>query len=146
MDDPRKEFHVRPVGTRPLGRFLPIATFVVGLFLGAALFKPWDLLFPPVDRAVDPASGPVSVVDPTPLPSATPAPTPGVPVECAFAGGWRVFALGQRDPLGGDGTSGSATPADGSSGSGMSRTRSVAGWRSSPRRSPTGRKMPGSHS
>jgi hypothetical protein len=38
--------------------------------------------------------------------AATPEPSPsGPPAECAFAGGWRVFAFGQPDPLGGDGSS-----------------------------------------
>lgn len=45
-------------------------------------------------------------------PTQTPTPS-GPPAECAFASGWRVFALGQPNRLGGDGsTTGSAEPSD----------------------------------
>lgn len=108
MEDPRREFQVRPVRTRSAGRFLPVATFVVGLFLGAALIKPWDLIFPPSPQ-VEVARG-AAVASDKPQAVVTPSPTPAVPNECAFAGGWRVFALGQRDPLGGDGSSGVPDP------------------------------------
>jgi hypothetical protein len=103
MEDPRREFQVRPVRTRSDGRLLPVATFLVGLLLGAALIKPWDLVFPPSAPAAE-APGAV-VASTSPKAEITPSPTPGVASECAFAGGWRVFALGQRDALGGDGSS-----------------------------------------
>ncbi len=103
MNDPQKEFKVRSVGDRPPSRFLPIATFVVGIFLGVALIKPWDLFLAPVGRPDSVGSGPVAVATSTP----TPSPTAEVPSECAFAAAWRVFAVGLPDPLGGDGTAGS---------------------------------------
>lgn len=110
MDEHREEFRVEPVRTRGLGRNVPIATFLVGVFLGAALFKPWDLLLP-ASRTATPsvtlAGGDASA---GPTPTASPS---GPPTECAFAGGWRVFALGQPDKLGGDGSiSGSAETSD----------------------------------
>ena len=82
---------------------MPIATFLVGIFLGAALVKPWDLFFP----APTPAIAQRPTVSASAGPSPSPSPTPP-PAECAFAGGWRVFALGAPDLLGGDGSTGAA--------------------------------------
>lgn len=102
MNDQRDEFTTERVTTKDVSRAVPILTFLVGVFLGAALVKPWDLVFPPT---------PVTVAQrPTSTPAASAAATPrlspsGPPAECAFAGGWRVFAFGQPDPLGGDGSS-----------------------------------------
>lgn len=80
---------------------MPILTFLIGIFLGAAVVKPWDLVLPPTDASI--ARVPTTAASPgatsTPEPSASQP-----PAECAFAGGWRVFALGQPDPLGGDGS------------------------------------------
>ena len=102
MDEQRNEFRVEPVKSNRVGRGVPIVTFLVGIFLGAAVVKPWDIVFPPSRASVDqrPASSASSSA------ASTPAPSPSSPpAECAFAGGWRVFALGQPDPLGGDGSS-----------------------------------------
>jgi hypothetical protein len=109
MDEQRDEVTREQVTTKGVSRAVPILTFLVGLFLGAALVKPWDLVFRPTPTAVAqrPASSPAS----TPAPTATPS-TSGPPAECAFAGGWRVFALGQPDPLGGDGSSVEVEPSD----------------------------------
>jgi hypothetical protein len=106
MDDHRGEFRVEPVRSRGVSRIVPIATFLVGIFLGAALAKPWDLLFPAPSPAIAQRPAVSSSAGPTPSPSPSPP-----PAECAFAGGWRVFALGQPDPLGGDGSTG-AGPSD----------------------------------
>jgi hypothetical protein len=108
MDDERDEFKITSVTSGGVSRAVPIATFLVGLFLGAAIVKPWDLIFPPqAPPAV--ASGPTASTGAgpgQPSPSPAPSPTSGVPADCAFAGGWRVFAIGESDPLGGDGSSG----------------------------------------
>ena len=110
MDEHRDEVRFEPVSSKGVSRAVPILTFLVGIFLGAAVVKPWDLVFPPQPAAVGP--GPTSIArssaSPTPVASSTP--TPAVPAECMFAGGWRVFALGQRDALGGDGSTGGAVP------------------------------------
>lgn len=113
MDEHRDEVRVEPVGPKGVSRAVPILTFLVGIFLGAALVKPWDLLLPPT-TAAPVAPGPsVAAANPTPIPSSAPTASPG-PVECAFAGGWRVFALGQQDRLGGDGsTTGGSEPSAG---------------------------------
>lgn len=110
MDEHRDAFKTEPVTTRGVSRAVPIVTFLIGVFLGAALVKPWDLIFPPKSTPVAQLPTPTtpdSSAGPTPGPSAS-----GVPAECAFAGGWRVFALGQSDPLGGDGSSGRVTASD----------------------------------
>lgn len=105
MDDQRNEFHVEPVRTRGTGRALPVAAFVVGVFLGAALFKPWDLVFPARTASAErPESSSTAANGPTASSSPLGSPSSGPPAECAFAGGWRVFAVGQRDSLGGDGS------------------------------------------
>lgn len=103
MDEQRDEVRFEPVGTKGVGRAVPIVTFLVGIFLGAALVKPWEIVFPSTPTPIDPrpASNADSSAEPTPAPSRS-----GSPAECAFAGGWRVFALGQPDPLGSDGSSG----------------------------------------
>ena len=103
MDDQRGEFRVEPVRSKGVSRVVPIATFLVGIFLGAALVKPWDLIFPAAAPAI--AQRPTVSASAGPPPSPTPSPPPA---ECAFAGGWRVFALGQPDILGGDGSTGTA--------------------------------------
>lgn len=103
MDDHRGEFRVEPVRSKGVSRIVPIATFLVGIFLGAAVVKPWDLVFPSPTPAVAQRPAASASVAPTPSPSPTPP-----PAECAFAGGWRVFALGQPDILGGDGSTGAA--------------------------------------
>jgi hypothetical protein len=107
MDDERDEFKITPVTSGGVSRAVPIATFLVGLFLGAAVVKPWDLIFPPQPPPVV-ASGPKATsAGSSPRSSiSAPSPSPGVPADCAFAGGWRVFALGQSETLGGDGSSG----------------------------------------
>jgi hypothetical protein len=105
MNDERNEFRVAPVQTSGTGRLLPIAAFVVGVFLGAAVFKPWDLVFPA--RATSPERSGSSVAA-TSGPTASSSPS-GSPAECAFAGGWRVFAVGQPDSLGGDGSTAAET-------------------------------------
>jgi hypothetical protein len=108
MDDERDEFRITSVASGRVSRAVPIATFLVGLFLGAAIVKPWDLIFPPKPPpqaesrpAASPGAGSAQ-----PASSSLPSLPPGLPADCAFAGGWRVFALGQSDPLGGDGSSG----------------------------------------
>jgi len=107
MDDHSGEYRVEPVRSRGSSRVLPVATFLVGIFLGAALVKPWDLLLPAPALPPRVAEGPVASSTAGPTPSPSPSPPPA---ECAFAGGWRVFALGQSDPLGGDGSTGTAEP------------------------------------
>lgn len=109
MDDQRNEFRVEPVGTRGAGRALPIAAFVVGILLGAAVVKPWDLVFPARTAITNRpgTSTPAAIIGDTSAQSV--APSPGTHAECAFAGGWRVFALGQRDKLGGDGSTAAET-------------------------------------
>jgi len=112
MDEHRDEVRFEPVSSKGVSRAVPILTFLVGIFLGAAVVKPWDLVFPPPPRSAVVAAAPTSIarssVSPTPVASSTPAPS--APAECVFAGGWRVFALGQRDALGGDGSTGGAVP------------------------------------
>src|SRR5262245_53674791 len=104
MSEPKDEFRVEAVATSGVSRAVPIITFVIGILLGAAVVKPWDLVFPPSQAAVGNASaatpGPTAAVAAA-TPTASPAP-PAVPAECVFAGGWRVFALAQPDRLGGD--------------------------------------------
>ena len=100
MDEHRDEVRFEQVGPKGVSRAVPIVTFLVGIFLGAALVKPWDLLFPPgaaADRSRiarrrggEPDGRPDRR---TVRPSA-----PSGPAECAFAGGWRIFALGQARP------------------------------------------------
>ena len=107
MADHHGEFRVEPVRSKAVSRAVPIATFLVGIFLGAALVKPWDLFFP----APTPAIAQRPSVSASAGPSPSPSPTPP-PAECAFAGGWRVFALGQPDLLGGDGSTGVAGSSD----------------------------------
>ena len=46
------EFRVEPVRSKAVSRVVPIATFLVGIFLGAALVKPWDLFFPAPTPAI----------------------------------------------------------------------------------------------
>jgi hypothetical protein len=93
-----------PVASGGVSRAVPILTFVIGIFLGAAIVKPWDLLFPASEASVIAAPTAVASLA-TPTPSVTPRPSASLPpAECAFAGGWRVFALGQPDALGGDGS------------------------------------------
>ena len=103
MDDQRGEFRVEPVRSTGVSRVVPIATFLVGIFLGAAVVKPWDLLFPTATPSAAQRPAVLSSAGPPPTPSPSPP-----PAECDFAGGWRVFALGQPDPLGGDGSTGTA--------------------------------------
>jgi len=100
MADRRDEFQVRSVSTKSVGRAVPILTFLVGIFLGAALVKPWDLIFPPSSPvlAIRPSA---SDLEPSTRPTTEPSPAP---TECAYAGGWRVFALGRPDAFGGDGS------------------------------------------
>lgn len=106
MDDHPGEFRIEPVRSKGVSRIVPIATFLVGIFLGAALVKPWDLLFPTPSPAI--AQRPiVSASTGPPPPPPTPTATPP-PAECDFAAAWRVFALGQPDLLGGDGSTGGA--------------------------------------
>lgn len=109
MDEQRDELRVEPVNTMGVSRTVPIVTFLVGVFLGAALVKPWDLLLPASRTSID--QRPTATADSSAEPTPTPSPS-GPPAECAFAGGWRVFALGQPDPLGGDGSSGQAGASD----------------------------------
>ncbi len=115
--DNQREFRVEPVSARRTGRALPVATFVIGIFLGAAVIKPWDLLSPARIGSPEGSGSSTSAVDANPLASTPPSgPTPKPPGECAFAGGWRVFAVGQSDRLGGDGsTSGDGTTSAGPS-------------------------------
>ncbi len=103
MNDPRDEIRFEQVSPRGVSRAVPVVTFLVGIFLGAAIVKPWDLLFPPAAAPIDRGSPVVAVTGPTPIPTPTPS-LPDGPAECAFAGGWRIFALGQPDRLGGDGS------------------------------------------
>jgi hypothetical protein len=104
----RDEVRIEPVASGGVSRVVPVLTFVVGIFLGAAVVKPWDLLFPPSQASV--ASAPATA-------SSSSIPTRAAsqshpPAECAFVGGWRVFALGQPDPLGGDGSTGKVLSSD----------------------------------
>jgi len=110
MDEHRDEVRFEPVSSRGVSRAVPILTFLVGIFLGAAVVKPWDLVFPPAPAAVGPAPTSIARSSASPAPVASSTPAPAVPAECVFAGGWRVFALGQRDALGGDGSTGGAVP------------------------------------
>ena len=115
MDEPRDEFKSQPVTTVGVSRAVPILTFLIGVFLGAALVKPWDLVNPPPLTRPTVAQRPASTPDPSIGPTLGPSAS-GPPAECAFAGGWRVFALGQPDPLGGDGSSGQVDASDPPSG------------------------------
>lgn len=110
MDELRDEFRTQAVSTRRVGRAVPIATFLAGVFLGAALVKPWDLIVPVSRPAID-QPRPTPAADPRVQPSSTPSPS-GSPGACAFAGGWRVFALGQPDPPAGDADPGAAAASD----------------------------------
>jgi hypothetical protein len=113
MNDPRDEIRFEQVSPRGVSRAVPIVTFLVGIFLGAAIVKPWDLLFPPAAAPIDRGTPVVAAASPTTIRTSTPSPPEG-PAECAFAGGWRIFALGQPDRLGGDGsTSGGPDPSQG---------------------------------
>ena len=109
MNEHRDEVRFEPVASGGVSRTVPILTFLIGIFLGAAVVKPWDLLLPPTHASV--ARVPTTAASPgatsTPEPSASQP-----PAECAFAGGWRVFALGQPDPLGGDGSTGQVRASD----------------------------------
>ncbi len=113
MTDPSDKIRVTPVGGEPIGRVLPILTFFVGILLGAAVVKPWDLIFPTSPNS-EAAASTIATGGSTPTPGLTPTPGPTPtpdPDECSFAGGWRVFAVGQRDAFGGDGsTDRSAAP------------------------------------
>jgi hypothetical protein len=91
MDDPRGGLRLRPVRTKPVGRTVPTVTVVVALLVGVALLKPWGPLFPAAH--VPAGSSGVETGASAPV---TPSPSPP-PTECAFAGGWRVFALGRPD-------------------------------------------------
>jgi hypothetical protein len=103
VNEHRDEVRIERVGSGGVSRSVPILTFLIGIFLGAAVVKPWDLLLPP-PRPL--ASGATTTAA-SPSPTSTPEPSGShPPAECAFAGGWRVFALGQPDPLGGDGSTG----------------------------------------
>ena len=109
MNENRDEVRIEPVGSGGVSRTVPILTFVIGIFLGAAVVKPWDLLLPPPQASV--ASAPATAGSATP--TSTPEPSASQPpAECAFAGGWRVFALGQPDALGGDGSTGQVPASD----------------------------------
>lgn len=120
MTDPDDELRVTRVEGRPIGRALPILTFLVGILLGAAIVKPWDLIFSPdpsADARPSAASGADASIAPVASPIASPSP---IADDCAFAGGWRVFAVGRRDPFGGDGsTTASAPPPDTSASRGI---------------------------
>ena len=109
MDEHRDEVRFEQVGSKGVSRAIPILTFLVGMFLGAAVVKPWDLVLPPRSASVAqaPLSSARSSSSPTPAESSAPS-TSSPPAECVFAGGWRVFALGQRDALGGDSSTGGA--------------------------------------
>jgi hypothetical protein len=101
VNEHRDEIRIEPVGAGGVSRAVPLLTFVIGIFLGAAIVKPWDLLLPPSHASVP--SAPTTAASPSSM--STPEPSGShPPAECAFAGGWRVFALGQRDALGGDGS------------------------------------------
>jgi hypothetical protein len=102
MNEQRDEVRVERVSTRGVSRALPIATFLVGIFIGAAFVKPWEMIFPPATTSI--VLTPTRTAEANIAATPTPAPTPSGPAECAFAGGWRVFALGQRDRFGGDGS------------------------------------------
>ena len=109
MNEDRDEVRFEPVASGGVSRTVPILTFLIGIFLGAAVVKPWDLLLPPTHASV--ARVPTTAASP----AATSTPEPSAsqpPAECAFAGGWRVFALGQPDPLGGDGSTGQVRASD----------------------------------
>lgn len=109
MNEHRDEVRFEPVASGGVSRTVPILTFLIGIFLGAAVVKPWDLLLPPTHASV--ARVPTTAASP----AATSTPEPSAsqpPAECAFAGGWRVFALGQPDPLGGDGSTGQVRASD----------------------------------
>jgi hypothetical protein len=104
MSEGKDEFRVEAVTTNGISPAVPIFTFLIGILLGAAVVKPWDLVFPPAQAPVGHASpttagasAPLAATSPTTSPAAPP-----VPAECIFAGGWRVFALAQPDRLGGD--------------------------------------------
>ena len=104
MSEEKDEFRVEAVATSGVSRAVPIVTFLIGILLGAAVVKPWDLVFPPSQPAAGNASAPMAAPtspEAAPTPTATPAPA-AVPAECVFAGGWRVFALAQPDRFGGD--------------------------------------------
>lgn len=109
MNDHRDEVRIERVGSGRVSRSAPILTFVIGIFLGAAVVKPWDLLLPP--PRVSATGAPTTAASPSAI--LTPEPSGShPPVECAFAGGWRVFALGRPDPLGGDGSTGQLLASD----------------------------------
>jgi hypothetical protein len=104
VSEEKDEFRVQAVATGGVSRAVPIITFLIGILLGAAVVKPWDLVFPPSHASVANASA-VTPGPSLPVVAATPAASPAapaVPAECVFAGGWRVFALAQPDRLGGD--------------------------------------------
>jgi hypothetical protein len=112
VTDPSEKIPVTSVGGKPVGRMLPILTFLVGILLGAAVVKPWDLIFPTGPNSGAAAST-IAAGGSTPTPGPTPTPDPtstSAPDECAFAGGWRVFAVGQRDAFGGDGSTDRSAP------------------------------------
>jgi hypothetical protein len=107
MDEHRDEVRFEQVGSKGVSRAVPILTFLIGIFIGAAVVKPWDLVLPPRSASVDQAATSSARSISSPTPATPPAPSPsGPPAECVFAGGWRVFALGQRDALGGDSSTG----------------------------------------
>ena len=64
MNEHQDEIRIEPVGSRGVSRTVPILTFVIGIFLGAAIVKPWDLLLPPPQAAV--ASAPTTAASATP--------------------------------------------------------------------------------
>lgn len=113
MDEHGDKVRIEQVGPKGVSRAVPMVTFLIGIFLGAAFVKPWDIIFAPGAAPAQPAPVVVAAASSTPAPSPTPAGS-RPPAECAFAGGWRIFALGQRDSLGGDGsTGGGADPSPG---------------------------------
>ena len=111
MDEHRDEFRVEPVRSKAVSRAVPILTFLVGIFLGAAMVKPWDLVFPrprrrgrhrsdaAADRARAPTPSPESVADASRPPSA----------RSPAAGGSSRSA--SPTLLGGDGSTGGRGPA-----------------------------------
>ena len=104
MSEEKDEFRVEAVATSGVSRAVPVLTFLIGILLGAAVVKPWDLVFPPSQASVgnaSPTTGDPSTPAAVASPTASSAPA-SVPAECIFAGGWRVFALAQPDRLGGD--------------------------------------------
>ena len=108
MNQRGDEFRVQPVRTKGVNRAVPILTFVVGIFLGAAIVKPWDLVFPPTQASIP---APAATAGAIAVGTAAPSPTPTRdPAECVFAGGWRVFALAQPDQFGGDGSADQVVP------------------------------------